>query len=474
MEVLFETHPALHWKSVEVDVLQLRASIDPDPVLEGDSDVDGYGASIYGTVLRDGGCFRMWYQATPRDWGEQNMSLVAYAESDDGREWRKPALDLVEYGSGPNNICDLGVHSPSIFIDPDAAPSHRYRATGCVNPDVSGCHPSAERQGYYTFHSADGLHWEIDSTTPQWDSVDVINTIYHPVRRRAIVSMKFNPVLRGYMQRVIHTAEMKDGRWSDPLPALIPDEYDQLCAVERGYLGGDYYGMGMLPAGQGTVSLLWQFRHGPPIPPPPASRLHGVVDISLAYQAAPGACWQHQSGRPDFVSCSEHPWTKGGIYSATCPIEVGDEHWLYICGNPLQHGYSLNVKGETNEEMLAERHAEEGKSRIGIARFPKWRVFGFRAETSGAICLRPRVPDGPWDMFLNYACGPGGRIDATLWDRDGKENFGRAAPLEGDHTAAPLVWDEPARKRIAAGGEVSVQLYMENASVYAYEILETG
>ena len=452
-----------------MDVVQHHARIDPDPVLLGDSIVDGAGVSIYGTVLRDGGRFRMWYQAAPKDWGDQNMPLVGYAESDDGREWKKPALNLVEYGPKPNNLCDLGVHSPSVFIDPDAPASHRYRATGCLQPDVKGSHKGAERAGYYTFHSHDGLHWELDSTTPEWDSVDVITSIYHPGQRRGIVAMKFNPLLRGFMRRVIHNAELKDGQWSEALPALIPDEYDDICAGARGFVSGDYYGTAMLPAGKGTVALIWQFRHRLPRSGPLASGMFGVVSISLAYQTARGACWQHQTGRPDFISAGDPPWTRGGIYSASCPIEVEDEHWLYVCGSPFEHAYSLTVKGETDEKLLEERRGPE-RSRIGLARFPKWRLFGFRAHPEGVLCLKPRTPDVPWTMYLNYKCEHDGHVEVSLWDVLGGQTFGRPARLDGDATEAKVVWDDDARRQIALGGEVTVHLCMRHASVYAFEL----
>ncbi|NQT91391.1 MAG: hypothetical protein HQ559_01420 [Lentisphaerae bacterium] len=470
MEVLFEMHPAVYWRTGRVDVVQNRARIDPDPVLVGDSAVDGGGASIYGTVLHDGGVYRMWYQATPRDWGEDNMALVCYAESDDGREWRKPELGLVEYGDGPNNLCNLGVHCPSVFIDPDSPASHRYRATGCVSPSVDGCHKGAEHAGYYTFHSQDGLHWEMDSTTPTWDSVDVITSIYHPGQRRGIAVMKFNPVLRGFMRRVFYSADFRDGSWSEALPALIPDEFDDICAVTRGFASGDYYGTAMLPAGTGTVAMIWQFRHRLPRPGGgQASGMYGVVDISLAYQAAPGACWQHQSGRPDFVSASDQPWAKGGIYSANSPVEVGDEHWLYVCGSPFEHAYSVNEKGETDERLLAERTTAAVCSRIGVARFPKYRLFGFRAHPEGALCLKLKVPAKPWDMYLNYECEHGGHIEVLLQDALGTKTYGTAARLEGDAAEAKVMWDDGARRGIAAGGEFAVQLIMRHATVYAFE-----
>jgi len=45
----------------KISFFQRRPTIHPEPVLVPDSFVDGGGASIYGTVLHDGGRYRMWY-----------------------------------------------------------------------------------------------------------------------------------------------------------------------------------------------------------------------------------------------------------------------------------------------------------------------------------------------------------------------------------------------------------------------------
>ncbi len=471
MEVLFETHPAIFWQSGKIDVVQHKAKVESEKVLHGDSAVDGGGMSIYGSVLHDGGVYRMWYQATPKDWDDENMTFVAYAESDDGFTWRKPELGLVELGgSKANNLTNLGVHAPSVFIDPDAPESHRYRATGCLQPGIRGIHPGAEKMGYFTFHSSDGLHWNLDTTTPRWDAVDVITSVYHPQQQRGIVAMKFNPNLRGYMQRVIYTAEFRDGEWSKALPALIPDDFDNICAITRGFASGDYYGMAMLPAGQGTVAMIWQFRHRLPRFGTLNSSMYGVVDISLAYQREPGACWEHQSGRPDFVSCSDHVWTQGGLYSASSPVEVGDEHFLYITGAGFEHGYGFDEKGESRPERVKERHAL-GDYGIGIARFPKYRLFGFRAHPDGMLCLKLDVPEKPWEMRLNYACVHNGSVRASLNDAVSGERLGTAAVLEGDEACARLEWDEDARESMGKVTAVNVILSMEHATVYAFEIV---
>ena len=55
----------------------------------------GEAVFLYGSVLRDGDVYRMWYYGS---FG------VAYAESADGVVWHKPDLDLVEIDGTKTNI----------------------------------------------------------------------------------------------------------------------------------------------------------------------------------------------------------------------------------------------------------------------------------------------------------------------------------------------------------------------------------
>ena len=73
---------------------------------------DTVATHCYGTVLHDGGKFRMWYygvgwKENPRHRTEESAILhegpVCYAESDDGIHWIKPQLGQVNYNGGSDN-----------------------------------------------------------------------------------------------------------------------------------------------------------------------------------------------------------------------------------------------------------------------------------------------------------------------------------------------------------------------------------
>jgi hypothetical protein len=146
---------------------------------------DNLAAHFYGTVLQDGGRFRMWYYACHwgqnPDWSPPMKQQVAisdgtqlhqgplcYAESNDGIEWTKPALGQVLFkGSRQNNALALphAVVSGAIVIkdDADPDPARRYKMTYQFFPNFTDpVIPEYGRQPSVALAvSPDGLEWKV-------------------------------------------------------------------------------------------------------------------------------------------------------------------------------------------------------------------------------------------------------------------------------------------------------------------------
>ena len=192
-EVLFAFDDrSLPWKH-NLKLTLVEAEKHPrNPVLRrGPAGAPDHGhAILYGTVIKNGDKFRMWYLGmfeielkagqAPGWWRP-----MCYAESDDGVNWTKPNLGLVEFkGNRNNNICLIEgdpfsltkvndflsvLHEPD---DPD--PSRRYKAAYIAHPpydDIKGGMSSIgikERVVAATIlaTSADGLSWKIVGDRP--------------------------------------------------------------------------------------------------------------------------------------------------------------------------------------------------------------------------------------------------------------------------------------------------------------------
>ena len=147
-------------------------------------------AILYGTVIKDGDRFRMWYLGmfeTELKAGQAPgwWRPMCYAESDDGVSWTKPNLGLVEFkGNKDNNICLIEgapfsltkvndflsiLHEPE---DPD--PNRRYKAAYIAHPPYNDIQGGMSKLGVkervvgatILATSADGLRWTIVGDRP--------------------------------------------------------------------------------------------------------------------------------------------------------------------------------------------------------------------------------------------------------------------------------------------------------------------
>ncbi|MCE9592468.1 MAG: hypothetical protein K8S99_18330 [Planctomycetes bacterium] len=150
--------------------LRLHAPTMREASLTMDRPWEGNMCGGYKTYFRDGGVFRMYYQAWHGVLAEVDgkMTLkdapirICHAESDDGIHWRRPSLGLFEYeGSKDNNITfmgfgpeKIGIHGFAPFKDsnPACTPEARYKAFG-----ASDVWPYK----LYALQSPDGLRWSL-------------------------------------------------------------------------------------------------------------------------------------------------------------------------------------------------------------------------------------------------------------------------------------------------------------------------
>lgn len=127
---------------------------------------DALGVQFYGSVIREGSRFRLWYVAFDDDTANKVTATrwrAAYAESTDGVHWVKPDLGLVAYhGNKHNNLIraepgPLGFVNLKVLADPDDPdPARRYK----ISTHVYFRHHS--RLGTLApFASADGLEWKL-------------------------------------------------------------------------------------------------------------------------------------------------------------------------------------------------------------------------------------------------------------------------------------------------------------------------
>jgi len=474
MQLLFESSPNILCAKGNLVFFQATPSVTEQPVLVGDSFVDRRGIQMYGSVIHDQGMFRAWYCANANNaYGDQfDSTLVGYVESDDGITWRKPKLRMVDCGGLDNNLCDLCFGSPSVIIDPDAPPEHRYLATGHIEKRYKGHHREAKPnyRGYYTAYSNDGLHWHLDCEPHgRWRGGDDITTIYHPGRGQVQTLLKRLGFRGGLMKRIWWETKRDANGWAEPWLAIVPDEFTDIAAQARGAQFGDYNNFGLMPAGRATVAFAETHRSRMPLRPHPRGSAYGAlgnIDITLAYQHDDGFAWDFPAGRPDFITHGAADWATQTMFCCSNTITVGDEQRLYLTGRNHRHG--VGTADQDNSP-----YTSHFGDQVGYAYWPKWRLFGCQAEPQGVLELDLGIPDGPCALTLNYVAHTDGQIKVDWMHRgefdrpqDSVELAPDAAVLNSDELEhiVPLNTAPPPGRRLA------VRLTMNRATVYAFEL----
>jgi hypothetical protein len=218
------------------------------------------------------------------------------------------------------------------------------------------------------------------------------------------------------------------------------------------------------------VGFIWQFRHSLPRTKGSEAGVFGIVDCSLAYQATPGARWVHAYGREDFIGYRDMSWGTGGVYTASCPVDVPNAQRLYFCAARHTHGWYLD--SEWNRQAKRKQQLTgEGLARIGYAEWPQDRLVGFRSDPEGVLELKLPAPREPAELRLNYGCEDAGRIRVELPDVAGR-GLGEADTLLGDHFDAAATWSGDSVLPVvqAADGGLRVRIHMDEATLYAYEL----
>jgi len=147
-------------------------------------------AILYGTVIKDGDTFRMWYLGMFETEIKKGQAPgwwrpMCYAESKDGVHWVKPELGLVEFnGNKKNNICLIegSPHSMtrvndflSVLYEPnDPDPNRRYKVAYIAHMPYDDIKGGMSKVGVKESRvgtticatSADGLSWKVVGDRP--------------------------------------------------------------------------------------------------------------------------------------------------------------------------------------------------------------------------------------------------------------------------------------------------------------------
>lgn len=397
-----------------------KPEIRAEPVLapsENPQAPDSAATHFYGTVLREGDRFRMWYFAI--HWagkeGEIKASPVCYAESDDGESWIRPELAQVEWkGSRANNLIALGPDPEEecsgvsvIRDDDDPDPERRYKMVygKQLSADAKKRLDVGDRWVVRTATSPDGIHWTEKEGLVSGDEFAELSSFY---RHDGLYVVNTHVSSRGEGDR-------QEGRQGY---AWVSTDFDHWLAESapsfktaepaegagwgtHGMSGGAYtqvhLGVGATSLGNVAVGLygMWHQRV------PNWGEGGTSCDLGLVVSQDGLHFDEVVKGRP-YIRSEESP--ANAIEGLDCPtilcqtnsiLNVGEETWIY-------HGRWRNVEFQHLGGPL--NIAKNYWGGVGLAKLPRdrWGALGLSQEQAiGAVWTTPVTLTGGAQLLAN-------------------------------------------------------------------------
>jgi hypothetical protein len=316
-------------------------------------------AILYGSVLHLGGKFRMWYLGMSQTTIERGQAPgywrpMCYAESDDGVQWRKPELGLVEFnGSKRNNICliESEVFSLSrvndflsVLHEPDEPdPARRYKCAYIAHvpfADVRGGRsaigPNESRWGaFICATSADGLTWKVVGDRPanaggerfEVSGLYRFGGMYY-APGQLISPWIFTPDGReiGRAMRVFRSPDFQ--QWSKATALGFARPGQLLATPIKGQQ--THMGAGMWNRGNVLLGLYGQWQDGPPPQKGAKSHLLGTrVDLGFVVSNDGIHFREPVADFKTIARGAEGEWDSIALLQGHAFANVGDETFLW-------------------------------------------------------------------------------------------------------------------------------------------------
>src|SRR6185312_12686077 len=264
--------------------------------------------------------FQMWYEAVYLAPGKERH-YFAYAESENGIDWRKPQLGLKKIdGFNDGNFID-GPGGRVIFDEHDTNPERRYKAVG------GG---TSLRLSF----SPDGMRWTPATKDPVFTKIGDSHTLlgWDPKRQKYVGYFRPRNPPGPVPRRTIGVSYSDDAiTWTPIQEILAPDEHDPI-GTEFYYLSaamvGDMY-VGVLP----ILHLDRQFLDYRQTDPEGTEQ---TVDAQFV-ASRDGVHWTRMGNRQPWLRLGEYEsWDDQNMWPGNLLTHNG-RIWLYYGGQCVRH-----------------------------------------------------------------------------------------------------------------------------------------
>ncbi|MBN1435953.1 MAG: hypothetical protein JW936_02665 [Sedimentisphaerales bacterium] len=452
----------------------VREAHTTEPLIQPQHSYEAGGIQI-GTILKDGGIYRMWANA---GWGDLHKRGThkgyCYYESEDGYEWKRPNLALVEYeGSKDNNLLAFG-GGGAVFVDPSAEPSQRYKivytaeditddeleryvaAGGEVDPMAKRSDVDI-RVGVRAAVSADGFQWQRLDRPVLVAHVDTELVGHYDSHRRKYV---------GYFR---DWAELRQAE-----PYASSDEKADRCrwlASGRRAIGrSESEDFSLWPMQRIVLDTSPQMSPSEVLYTNSWTTIPGAADCELMFPAiwdtstdttsigiassSDGVMWNWLTNKRVLHTGPSGRWDGGCVFGGVNLLELPNGDFvLPITGYSVPHKYPRV-------------HAER---RPGYAVWSQGRLVGIEAAQEGGFSTKYIIAPGG-KMTINAASSQAGKVLVEVVGLDGKVVPGRSfedcVPIIGDCHGQEVRWKGHDDIGVNKGQAVMLRFKLDRACVY--------
>lgn len=427
---------------------------------------EGNFSGAYVSSVYDGNLYRLYYRGIGAGKGALSQ-VTCYAESKDGKNWKKPNLGLFRVnGTKKNNVVMLGsdkqsTHNLSVMYDerPGVPADEKFKAVG----GVASSRKRALR-GLYRYVSADGIHWKDfkDSTAlfPDGYAMDSQNVLaWLPSENQYAIYLRVwtkdkpgdSALLKGV--RTIARSVSKDFiHWSEPELMTFADS-----PVE------DLYTNATQPyfrAPQILIAMPFRFS--------PDSRV--LTDEEMIKNGIEKTMWKGVSDAVLMSSRGGNTYQRKFLESFVRP-GLDQHNWAARSNIP-----ALGVVPTGPDEMSIFLTRAYSTEDCHLQRMTL-RTDGFASihagYTEGNAVTKPLVLKGN-SIQLNYSTSSVGYVRVIVLDEDGKEidGFGLkdAEKITGDKIDGNVKWKSGRTISDLGNRTVRIKFIVRDADIYSFYV----
>jgi len=461
----------------DMDGVELRMH-HPQPagtVLEFNKEWEGVFAG-YGTLVKDGDQYRMYYRAGKNAHGLTNQ-VTCMAVSEDGIEWNKPELGLYEFnGSKKNNIVfsdkNVAGHNFSPFLDtnPDCAADERYKALGGLYRYTKD--PAVK--GLLGFASPDGIHWKQVGgnplvARPEFNAFDSQNVVFWSGTERKYVCFC----------RVWPGTKPAEGNYFDAprwIGKTTSDDFIHWSPIEI---------LEILHNGEDTPKYDLYTNQTSPYYRAPHMYLatairfmEGRQVISDAQAKEIGVNPKYYKDCSDAILLSMRAGAKAyrqTFLSSFLRPGLGIRNWVSRTNYPL-----LNILPTSDTEMSMYVNKDYAQPTAHVQRYTL-RIDGFASAHApfdgGTLLSKPIRFEGN-ELELNFWTSAAGAIQVELQDKNGTPIEGYALEdcqeVIGNEISRTVRWKGSTDVGMLSGKEVRLLFKIKDADLYSFRFKKNG